>query len=96
MNRAQSLTIDVSEFKEEQALIEYLINSFDFPNLYEKSWLGFNEHLFYDPEAKLPMLIIIEGIKSLENNLPEAAKKFKQAFLDHAHTGKSLMVVYKD
>jgi hypothetical protein len=96
MKRPQSLTINVSEIKEENVLIQHLISSIGFPDLYEKSWSGFNEHLFYDPETKLPNLIIIEGINSLEQNLPNATKLLKQAFLDHAFTGESLMVVYKD
>ncbi len=76
----QELTLDVSHFEHEEQFIESLIKQFGFPNLYSISWLGFQEHLFYDPEARVPFLLKVKGIEDLRRKSPENAEKLETVF----------------
>ena len=73
----KQLIINLNDINSEKELLEQLISQFNFPELYDKSWEGFEDHLFYDPMMRIPKTLLIKGISSLNENIPETSKKFK-------------------
>jgi len=53
------ISIDVSEVGSEEQLFSLIINLFEFPELYERTWSGMHEHLFYDPMVRVPKKLCV-------------------------------------
>ena len=48
------VSLNIQDIASEEQLFELLINEFEFPELYTRSWEGMKEHLFYDSMMKVP------------------------------------------
>jgi len=90
--RANLVTLNIRGITSEEQLFELLINEFEFPELYARSWDGMKEHLFYDSMMKVPENLIISGFKVFQKNNPKIAKGFD----DWLSSSKTMSVQYRE
>ena len=95
MKRTSKITISVSEIQDERTLINHIINEIGFQNLYGISWNALRENIFYDPNMKLPEVLIITGIETLENSFPELAFELKTCFIEHESNESKFKVQFQ-
>jgi hypothetical protein len=92
MNRQQSLSLDVSGISSQEQLYTLILNQFKFPKLYERSWNGLDEHLFYDSMMRVPERLEVIGLSALEARNSKIALRFKKWVL----SAKSMDVAFRD
>ena len=78
MERPDELAINLDGVTTEEQCFTQLIRQFEFPDLYGRSWRGMDEHLFYDPEMRIPKTLIVDGFMSLERRSPDIAVKLRK------------------
>ena len=86
------ISIDVSEVGSEEQLFSLIINLFEFPELYERTWSGMHEHLFYDPMVRVPKKLCVIGMCSFEEKAPIIAARFKE----WAQSAKGMDIEYQE
>ena len=72
------VSLNIQDIASEEQLFELLINEFEFPELYTRSWEGMKEHLFYDSMMKVPENLIVSGFKAFQKNNPQTAICFSE------------------
>ena len=75
--RFKTLAIYVRNINSEEELINCLLTQFGFLDLYAHNWEGLEKHVFYDPMIMMPKELVIIGISSLEEKLPDETIKLK-------------------
>ncbi len=91
-----SLTIELSApCVSESELIDSLIDQFGFPRLYESSWFGFREHLFYDPGIKTPKKLVVNGFSELMRNQAQVASMLRSCFDEYIEDNPDRTVAYE-
>lgn len=95
MTRPAIINIDLSKINEENEIVGHIIDNIGFSDLYSKTWKGLCEHFFYDPESKLPQLIVFSGTKNIEEKFPTALEKLKDCIAKQTGSDSSLMVVFQ-
>jgi len=69
------MTLDLSLLSSEESIFDFLIKQFDFPDLYGRSWNSMEEALFYDPECKIPLKLVVVNIDSVKSKDPNLHTK---------------------
>lgn len=81
--REVSNSINITTAKTEEELATLFIAELDLPDLYKHSIHGIAEHLFYDPEMKIPLNLIIKGFSSFSMNSPKISEEFIRCLEEH-------------
>lgn len=78
MGTQHLISINVTEISSEEELISLILNEFNFPDLYGRSWKAMEEHLFYDSMRRVPEKLEVVGFNFLKGSCPKTASQFKQ------------------
>ncbi len=95
MQRPKEITVDLSACKDESSLFKHLWRTLDFPSLYAVSWHGLGENMFYDPDMRMPDILIVRGFDSFADVDPASAKKLETALSDYLLDEPDCKVIYE-
>ena len=96
MQRPKEITVDLSPCNDESSLFKHLWRKLDFPSLYAVSWHGLGENLFYDPDMRMPDILIVRGFDSVADVDPVSAKKLETALSDYLLDEPDRKVIYEE
>ncbi len=94
--RNKTYKIDLSTIAVENDIIEQLIGKLNFPDLYTKSWHGFEEHLFYDSMKSMPEKLIVQGMNIFKKRYPDSARNLKKCFENYINDNPNRIVIFED
>jgi Barstar (barnase inhibitor) len=96
MQRPKEITVDLSACNDETSLFKHLWKKLDFPSLYTVSWDGLGENMFYDPDMRMPDIIIVRGFDSFADVDPVSAKKLETALSCYLLEEPNRKIIYEE